>query len=472
MKNIKYYNDLYLKNITDSLEEIYSLILKSNDLNKEYNIFETININPEIVKNTNILSGVPYTLKDNFSTKDIKTTGSSDILKNYTPVFDSTVYEKLKNSGAILIGKTTLDEFGLGGTGENCHLGPVKNALNKELISGGSSAGSAVSVALGLVPFSIGSDTGDSIRKPAHYNGVIGYKPSYGLISRYGMFPYASSLDTVGILSTTVEDARIIANIIKGKDKKDMVTIDSSKMNLTKDVELKTKKLFYIEELLDINNYVNRNEYLINHINTFKKYISELEKKGYTIDSVSMDKKLLNAMLPTYLVISCSEATSNLSNLNGIIFGEREKGDTFEDVYINSRTKGLSNYTKRRLIIGSYSLNKENQTKYFLNAKKVRRQIVDFFKKQFKEYDSLILPVGTGYIKKINEKINVYDSFIDAMDNNLLIGNFGGFPSITLPIIKGKFSVSLTNNYLKDEELLTMANDIYKSFESVGEDNV
>lgn len=480
MKSTEEYNHLFIKNKTKALEDLLEILKKAESLNKEYNMFETIIDNPEIGKNTSFISGCPYTLKDNFSTKSILTTASSDMLKDYVPVYDSTVYRKLSDAGCILIGKTAMDELALGGTGTTGHLGPVKNAHNKELISGGSSAGSAVSVALGLVPFSIGSDTGDSVRKPAALNAIVGFKPSYGLISRYGLFPFATSLDTVGVFTNNVKDAALVVNEIKGKDDKDMTSFDSSNIDLTKDIEStpKNKKLFYIKELIDISNFddVTDNNYLKDMILEYIKLIKKLKDNGYTIEGVSVNKNLLKAILPAYLVISCSEAASNNSNLTGLIFGPRQKGNTYEEVMQNTRGKGFCSLIKRRFIIGSYSLEKENQEKYFLNAKRVRRLIVNKMNEFFKEYDGLILPVGNGYIPKINENYTVKDNMEEALNNHLSIANFGGYPSITLPfsyVNDFPFSFNITFNRFKDKELLNVAYDIEKIVDfKRGEKNV
>ena len=220
---------------------------------KDINAFVTIMDEYKYEKSDSLIDGIPYALKDNFSTKGILTTGSSNILKDYVPVFDSTVYKKLKDAGAVLMGKTVLDELAMGGSGLTGHTGIVRNPYDISRITGGSSAGSAAAVALGLVPFAIGSDTGDSVRKPASYCGVVGFKPTYGRISRWGMFPFASSLDHVGVLTRSVMDAAIVTDILKGKDEKDMTTLpnESYKYSENLDSTLEGKKLFYIKEILE-----------------------------------------------------------------------------------------------------------------------------------------------------------------------------------------------------------------------------
>lgn len=467
--DIKSYNDAYKKDKVKALKNIEQIIKTAEEKSREYNIFETVIENPIVNETKTSLAGVPYALKDNFVTKGILTTASSNTLKDFIPVYDSTVYKKLTEAGAILIGKTTLDELALGGTGETCHLGPVKNALNKELISGGSSAGSAVSVALDLVPFSIGSDTGDSIRKPAAYNGIVGYKPSYGLISRYGLIPFASSLDTVGVFSKNVIDAAKVVDVIKGKDEYDMTSVNSSDMNLVLNTEKEctSKNIFYIKELVDMANFedVTDNGLIKDIIMEYSKVVEKLKENGYTVTGVSIPKELLLALLPSYLVISGSEATSNCSNLTGIIFGPRKEASNINDVFKEYRGDNFCSLIKRRFIIGSFALEKENQEKYFLNAKRVRRLVTDKLSDYFKSYDGLLMPVGNGYIKKINEDYKIKDKMEEALDNNLLFANFGGYPSITLPVTTVNnfpFAVNLTCEHLEDEKLINMACDIEK----------
>ena len=459
MKNIEYYN----KNNWDKS----TLLKNAKEKNGEYNIFVTLLDELKHTESNSPLNNVPYTLKDNFSTNNILSTASSNSLLDYNPVYDSTVYKKLTDAGCVLVGKTVLDELAMGGKGITANSGVVKNSLNKSLISGGSSAGSAVSVSLSLVPFSIGSDTGDSIRKPAAYNAIVGYKPTYGLISRYGLFPFASSLDHVGVLTNNVLDAAKVVNEIKGKDEKDMTSINSSDIDLVSEIEKESKnnKLFYIKELVDINNYNNPSKYLKDMLEEFNKKIHLLKQQGYVIKEESIDINILNAIPACYSVIAFAEATSNYSNLNGIVFGPREKGNTYEDIMKNARSKGFCSLIKRRFVIGSYALDKENQEKYFLNAKRVRNLIVTKMDSYFEKYDALIMPVGNGYIEKIDEDYKIENDLEKALDDNLVIGNFGGYPSITIPVSfvnDFPFAVNLTSKRKDDKNLLNLTYNIEK----------
>ena len=259
-----------------------------------------------------LLSGIPYGIKDIFATKGILSTGSSNTLNDYIPIYTATCVANLTKHGAVGVAKTVLDELGMGGTGTTGHTGVVHNPWDYDRMCAGSSSGSAASVAMGVYPYALGSDTGDSVRKPAAYCGIVGYKPTYGMISRFGMYQFASSLDTVGVLTRSVEDAAIVVDAMKGKDNKDMTSWDSSNMHLLKslDGKVKGKKLFYIKEVCDIENYKKPNKELVSHLDNFKETIKKCESLGMSVEGVSIDKTLLNALPSVYVVISCAEATS------------------------------------------------------------------------------------------------------------------------------------------------------------------
>ncbi len=454
-----------LKNGEVTSKELIEESLKLSHENQEkYNAFVTIlDDAKEMPITDNVLSGIPFGVKDNYSTKGILSTGSSNTLKNYVPFFDATAYEKLKNAGAIMVNKTVMDEFGMGGTGTTGHTGIVRNPWDSTRMCAGSSAGSACAVAAGVYPYATGSDTGDSIRKPAAYCGIVGYKPTYGMISRYGLFPYASSLDHLGVLARSVKDAAIVVDNMKGIDKKDMTSWDSSEINLTKSLtgNIKGKKLCYIKEICDINNYNNPGEELTKHLKNFMDKIELIRKNGVQVDEVSIDQTLLNAIASTYVIISCAEATSNMANLTGLIFGPRGEGDNYIDMIKDYRTKGFSPLIKRRFVIGSYVLQKENQERYFKNAQRVRRLIVDEWKKLFKEYDAVILPVGTGVAKKLEtDSLDILTEETKVLEEHLQVGNFGGFPSITIPdgFIDGMpVALNITGNCKMDANVLNIA---------------
>lgn len=462
-KSIIELHELLKKGEITSEDLVKESLQKSHEINDKYHAFVTIcdDTTPSITTDS-LVSGIPFSVKDNYSTKDVLSTGSSNTLKNYVPFYTATVVQKLFDAGAIMVNKTALDEFGMGGTGTTCHTGPVLNPWDPKRMCAGSSAGSACAVASGVVPFALGSDTGDSIRKPAAYCGIVGYKPTYGMLSRYGLFPFASSLDHCGVLTRSVLDAAIVTDIMKGIDEHDMTSWDSSHIHLQEALtgNINGKKLFYIKEICDINNYPKATDTLKKHLKNFFKTLELLKANGAIVEEVSVDTKLLNAIASVYVVISCAEATSNMSNLTGIIFGPRSDKNNVFDMMKEHRTLGFSPLIKRRFVIGSYVLQKENQERYFNNAARVRRLIVNKMKELFKEYDALILPVSSGPAKKFNEDNDILDDNTSVLEEHLQIGNFGGFPSITIPngfINDLPVGINITGNCYDDENILNIA---------------
>lgn len=440
-------------------EEAVNKAYKYQDV---YNSFVTIMDKKDEVCSNSILSGIPYALKDNISTKGILTTASSNILKDYIPLYDATIYKKLKNSGAVLMGKTVLDELAMGGTGTTGHTGIVRNPWNKDRMIGGSSAGSAASVALGIVPFAIGSDTGDSIRKPAAYGGVVGYKPTYGRISRYGLFSFASSLDHVGVFARSVKDVSYVMDVVKGHDDKDMTSLPDEDVSYASELDndVSGKKLFYIKEAIEID---NGNNELKEIISNFKSVLEKCKELGMIVEEISFDKELLEAIYPVYNVISCAEATSNNSNLTGIPFGNRVDGKNVNDIMMNTRTNGFSELIKRRFVIGSYVLQKENQERLFLNACRVRRLIVNRMNELFEKYDGLIMPTSGNIAPLFDDASDKLSDEYLILGNHLVIGNFGGFPSISIPsgfVNDMPVSVNITGRAKEDSLVLNMANKI------------
>ena len=475
-----------MKYMDKSIEEIHEALInkevtvkelieesleRSHKLQEECNAFVTILDDAKEVSVTdNILSGIPYGIKDNYSTKGILSTGSSNTLKDYVPFFTATAIEKLENAGAVAVNKTVMDEFGMGGTGTTGHTGIVRNPWDKTRMCAGSSAGSACAVAAGVYPYATGSDTGDSIRKPAAYCGIVGYKPTYGMISRYGLFPFASSLDHCGVLTRNVKDAAIVVDTMKGIDKNDMTSWDSSNINLTESLtgEVKGKKLCYIKEICNVENYPNASDELKEHLKNFEKAVEKCKELGMKVEEVSVDQTLLNAIASTYVVISCAEATSNMSNLTGIIFGPRAEANNHVEMMKKYRTEGFSPLIKRRFVIGSYVLQAQNKNRYFFNAQRVRRLLVDEWKKLFKEYDAVILPVGSGPAKHLDGSKDILDENTAVLEEHLQVGNFGGFPSITIPdgfIDNLPVALNITGNCYDDENVLNIAYAIENAME-------
>ena len=462
-KSIEELHELLISGEVSSDELVSEALELSHKIQEECNAFVTILDDAKGGSVTdNLLSGIPYGIKDNYSTKDILSTGSSNTLKDYVPFFTATAIENLNKVGAGPVNKTVLDEFGMGGTGTTGHTGVVKNPWDKTRMCAGSSAGSAAAVAAGVYPYATGSDTGDSIRKPAAYCGIVGYKPTYGMISRYGLFAFASSLDHCGVLTRSVKDAAIVVDNMKGIDRNDMTSWDSSNINLYKSLtgDVKGKKLCYIKEICDLSMYPNASEELREHLANYNKVLDKCKELGMTVDEVSVDLTLLKALASVYVVISCAEATSNMSNLTGIVFGPRAEGDNYYDMMKNYRTKGFSPLIKRRFVIGSYVLEAENKDRYFHNAQRVRRLLVDTWKNLFKNYDAVILPVGSGPAKHLDGSIDILDDDTQILEEHLQIGNFGGFPSITIPdgfINNLPVGVNITGNCYDDANVLNIA---------------
>ena len=383
---------------------------------------------PEV---NNPLWGIPFVIKDNMSTKDVPTTASSNILRGYVPVFDATVVTKLKEAHAVPIGKATLDELAMGGTGTTGHLGITYNPYDRKhtRLIGGSSCGSAAVTADGIVPFALGSDTGDSTRKPASYGGLVGLKPTWGRISRYGLFPFAPSLDTVGIFTRSVKDCAYVLNATAGKDDKDMTSSINKVDDYVSNIENfdKKRKIAVIQEIFDaVKDQDLRKAFLDN--------IEKLKNSGFTVDFVHMSNEMLSTIFATYFVISCAEATSNNANLDGIKFGPLSKGDTYEEVMKDARTKGFGELIKRRFIIGSFALMKENKDELFIRAQRNRRAIVEKLNEIYKDYDFIYSLAAPSVAPKFGEASDrLSDEYLIA-DNHLVLGNFAGLPSLTLPL--------------------------------------
>ena len=443
-----------------SKELVEESLKRAHSNQEELNSFVTILDDAKELEITdNVLSGIPYAAKDNLSTKGVLTTASSNILSNYVPVFDATCIKKLNNANAVLIGKTVMDELGMGGTGTTGHTGIVKNPWDTTRMTAGSSAGSAAAVAKGIVPYALGTDTGDSIRKPAAYCGVVGIKPTYGLISRWGLFAFASSMDHIGCFAKTVEDAAYVIENMKGIDENDMTSFDSSNIKLVDNLnnDVKGKKLFYIKELVDA---IKEDEA---YYNNFMNTVEHAKSLGIEVKEESIDATLLKSLEPVYKAITCAEATSNNSNLTGIPFGNRKEGRTPDEVMINTRTEGFCELIRRRFVIGSFILQKENQEKLFKNAQRVRRMIVNKITDLFKTYDGYIVPAFDGIAPHFDETKDTLSDRYLLYSEHLAIANFGGFPSITIPsgLVDGMpVAVNITAPVMKDDVVFNIANKL------------
>ena len=444
--------------VKESLNRAKNLQTKSNafvTLLEESSLFLAKEYNHQIDEKQ-LFYGIPVAIKDNFSTKGILSSGSSNILNNYVPIFESTATQKLIDAKTICIGKTVLDELAMGGSGCTGNTGIVKNPLDTTRLIGGSSAGSCAAVVANVVPFALGSDTGDSVRKPASFGGIVGFKPTWGRISRYGLYSFAPSLDTVAFFTRNVLDSAYAYDILNGYDNKDFTSSMKEKEQIYPNIQgdVKGKKIAVLKEIYEtISNLEVKKK--------FDHFFDQCKTIGIQVDLISINKKLYDTIYSTYMILSCAEATSNNANLDGINFGNVQPGKSVDEVVIHTRTKGFSELIKRRFILGSYILSKENQEKLFIEAKKLRRLIVDDVKRILKDYDAIMLPASGDVAPLIEgeEKDRLSDEYL-LLENHMAIGNFGGFPSITIPCIEINhlpIGINITAESFHDQDLLNIA---------------
>ena len=400
---------------------------------------------------TGLLAGVPFIAKDNFLTLAGTTTAASKILENFQAPLQATAIEKLEAEGAICIGKANLDAFAHGGSTENSAFGPTKNAVDQERVAGGSSGGSAVVVALQIVPFALGTDTGGSIRQPASFNGVIGFKPTYGTVSRYGVVAMASSTDTIGVLASNTKDAALVMDIISGKDTKDMTTLPDFFTPTTLEGK---KKIGVIKEAMtdDVDSDVRK---------VTNEYIEKLRTAGHEVEEVSLS--LLKYALAIYYIVVPAEISSNLARYDGIRYGQRTDATRLSELYGSSRDAGFMTENKRRIMIGSYVLSSGFFDAYYLQAQKVRTLLIEEFNELFKSYDVLLAPVAPTPAFKLGENANdpIKMYLADVMT---VPASLAGLPAISVPAGKSEsglpVGVQLIGKRRDDALLLALAGSI------------
>ena len=399
---------------------------------------------------TGRLAGIPFIAKDNFLTFDAPTTAASEFLKDFKAPLQATAIEKLEAEGAICIAKANLDAFAHGGSTENSAYGPTKNAFDKERVAGGSSGGSAVAVALGIVPFALGTDTGGSIRQPASFNGVVGVKPTYGTVSRYGVVAMASSTDTIGVLASSIEDAETVMDIMSGKDTKDMTTLPDFFAPSALDGK---KKIGVIKEFLD--------EGVDPEVKTItEQYIETLKQKGHEVEEVSMS--LVKYALAIYYIVVPAEVSSNLGRYDGVRYGQRAEASSLGELYGLSRDHGFMPENKRRIMIGSYVLSSGFFDAYYLQAQKARTLLVNEFNALFENYDALIGPVAPTPAFKLGENtsdpVKMYLADIMTVPASL-----AGLPALSIPAGKTQaglpVGVQLIGARQSDNLLFALAKD-------------
>jgi aspartyl-tRNA(Asn)/glutamyl-tRNA(Gln) amidotransferase subunit A len=411
------------------------------------------------------LHGVVVGIKDVLCYKDHKVTASSKILENYTAVYSATAIEKLLAEGAIIIGRQNCDEFAMGSSNENSAYGPVKNALNTSLVPGGSSGGSAVAVQAGLCMVSLGSDTGGSVRQPADFCGVVGLKPSYGMISRYGLIAYASSFDQIGIFSSNIEDAALVLEVIAGTDNFDSTVANlpvpsfSTALN-ENDGNATPKKVAYFKETLEhpgLDTEIKAKTLA---------YLESLRLKGYTVEAV--DFSLLSYLVPTYYVLTTAEASSNLSRFDGIRFGHRTSKplDDLTELYKLSRTEGFGEEVQRRILLGSFVLSAGYFDAYFTKAQQVRQQLVDLTNTLFKDYDILVSPTVPSTAFEIGKHQHSATEMFLA-DIYTVYANLVGIPAISIPLFKHSngmpFGLQVMSQSFNEIALLQFSKEMMKA---------
>ena len=415
----------------DLVEECFERIEKNKDLNAyiTLNKEEAIKTAKELENKEvdNLLFGLPIAVKDNIVTKGLRTTCASHILDNFIPIYDATVVEKIKKNNMIIIGKTNMDEFAMGSSSRTSYFGAPKNPWDKEKISGGSSGGSATTIAERDLLFALGSDTGGSIRQPASYTGIVGMKPTYGRISRYGLIAFASSLDQIGPMTKNVYENAVLLNILVGKDERDLTSANKEDEDFTRLIgeDIKGMKIAVPNYFMsDIVNKEIRQK--------VKDTIKVLEKYGAVVDFV--DIKYIENAVTLYQIIAMGEASSNLARFDGIRYGHStENPKNIEDLYLSTRAEGFGEEVKRRIMVGSYLLSGENAKTYYNKALSIRDDIRTEFKNCFKKYDLVIGPTTTTTAYNLTDPMD--DPSKSFMDDVLVIPvNMAGLPGLSLPI--------------------------------------
>lgn len=437
--------------------------------NEKYNAFITLNEENAIKKAKeleskevdNILFAIPIAIKDNIVTKGLRTTCASLMLDNFIPVYDATVIEKINAKNMIIIGKANMDEFAMGSSGETSYYGPVLNSYDDTCVSGGSSSGSALIVSKNITPFSLGSDTGGSIRQPSAFNGVVGLKPTYGRISRYGLVAFASSLDQIGPISRNVYENALLLNILCEKDENDLTSVDTSE-DFTRLIgeDIKGMKIaipnFYMSD--KVNPEIK---------NRMLEIIDNLKNDGVTIDYV--DIPFIEYSVPLYEIIALAEASSNLARFDGVRYGYSTKKEVsnIDEMYKKTRGEAFGNEVKRRMMIGSYVLSGKNAKTYYYKALKIRKEIINSFDEIFKKYDLIIGPTTTNFAYKLGEsEDDAVKSFFDDLFTNPV--NMAGLPAISIPIGFGKnnlpIGMQIIANHFDEATIYKLASYIEREY--------
>lgn len=449
----------------DLVEECYEKIEENSILNSfiTVNKVEAIEYAKELskqeVEKDNLLWGIPIAIKDNISTKGIRTTCASKMLENYIPIYDATVVEKIKEKKMIIIGKTNMDEFAMGSTSRTSYFGPPKNPVDPTKITGGSSGGSAACVAGGLVPLALGTDTGGSIRQPASYTGIVGMKPTYGRVSRYGLIAFGSSLDQIGPMTRNVYENALLLNTLVGKDKKDLTSASQEVEDFTRLIGQEVKGMKIAIPKYFVSDIVSP---II--IEKLKRVVEILEENGNTVEYIDM--KYLDQAVTLYQIIAMGEASSNLARFDGVKFGYRsESSSSVEEMYENTRGEGFGKEVKRRIMVGSYLLSGDNAKTYYNKALMIRNAMKQEFDKVFNEYDFILGPTTTTVAYSLNE--NLEDPTKSFMDDVLVFPvNMAGLPGMSIPMGKDQdnmpIGLHIIGNRFEEAKMYQLAYDLEK----------
>lgn len=398
------------------------------NLNKDAALKKAAELDAQGIDADNLLSGIPVAIKDNIVTKGLKTTAASKMLENFKPIYDATVTKKVNASGMINVGKTNMDEFAMGGSTENSAFKTTKNAWDYTRVPGGSSGGSAAAVASGQVVAALGSDTGGSIRQPASFNGVVGMKPTYGRVSRWGLIAFGSSLDEIGPITRTVKDNALILSAIAGHDERDLTTstkdVPDFAADLNADTNVKGMKIGLPKEFLGEGVDQDVKDAILAAADKYREL-------GATVDEVSLPHNKYG--VAAYYIISSSEASSNLQRFDGIRYGYRaDDTKSLEDVYVKSRSEGFGDEVKRRIMLGTFSLSAGFYDAYFKKAAQVRTLIINDFQNVLKDHDFIMGPVAPTPAYKIGEDVD--DPMTMYMNDILTIPvNLAGLPGMSIP---------------------------------------
>lgn len=372
---------------------------------------------------TGRLAGLLVAVKDNISTRGLRTTCASRMLENYVPVYDATVVEKIKMEDGIIIGKTNMDEFAMGSSTETSFFGPTRNFFDHSRVSGGSSGGSAVSLATGVVELALGSDTGGSIRNPAAFNSVVGLKPTYGRVSRYGLIAYASSLDQVGPMARDTLSTALLLQVIAGSDPRDLTTSSREPSNYVEEATRVTRGLrigIVKEGFMNIDEKISAKVY---------DAIGVLEKNGCSVEEVSFP--FMKYALPAYYIIAMAECSSNLARFDGIRYGGRRAEGKWEERIVKIRTEGFGEEVKRRIFLGTFVLSAGYKEDFYMKACRVRRKIHDDFKLLFRDFDALAMPTMPVLPWRTGEIVSPLEMYM--MDFETVAVNLAGLPAISIP---------------------------------------